>query len=137
KDAERDAGRTAFVDLQEAHDKPIAKFGTPTWRIAAAFSLGLLQGLTKFNSDSQAKRLLLNYRNARLGREGGDTLLAELSPYRGPHRDVTIYNSWRPTEQQLARDLYTKRQTRMLSHFTDIKPNFIVCYGRTNWDELR
>jgi len=126
-----------YMDLLRAQtdlDGPSAYFGEApitqkTWRPMCHLMLRMA-GVSKPSREER-----LRYQADKLGRHGGDTLLAELLPY--PHSDSGqwLYGKFGrfKSREAYAETVIPRRQVILRELFRAHAPDFIVAYGKENW----
>jgi hypothetical protein len=138
------SGWSSIMDLQDAHvnipgaeaflriDGPITQ---RTWRPMCDLMLRRNTGGNTAPSLNQR----LYYQANRLGRNDGETLLAELLPY--PHPDAQVYwyaNYGRFQDHDQYRNILLPIRLTLLScMLASCRRSLIVCYGQGNWEHYK
>ena len=78
------------------------------------------------------------YRNDRLGRFGGDTLLTDLLPIPCPERNADWPHSSRyPDKGSYEEDVLPGRIGMLREMMREGRPRVVFCYGKTFWERYR
>jgi hypothetical protein len=139
----RSTYKTPIMDLKEAH-KGIA--GTenyfdpdraprqPTWRVMADIMLR-----RKHPSQTPTGAQRRRYRALHLGRSDGDSLLTELLPYPHPKRTDWLYKRFGryDAREDYEGALLPERRALLRSVIGASKRDFVVCYGKGNWEQFQ
>lgn len=110
----------------------MARARTATWSIMSRIVLKL-GGERNWNGAWLAKE----YRTNKLGRQDGDTFLAELLPLPSPGKGVWTYQLLLGhTRQEYERETIPRRVELLRGLVAEYRPSVVVCYGKGHWPDF-
>lgn len=118
-------------DLLQAHLKiggDIKKSRTQTWRIMSHMMLYATGDPNWIDS-----RLAADYRNERLGRNDGDTLLTDLMPISCRNRAQWVHTTRFETKDEYEASVLPQRVEMLRNMLLVGQPRFVICYGVGFW----
>ena len=130
-----DSERGEFEDLAEYVESggySLANIQTPVWRLTSALALVLLEPERRV-----LRETVRHYRLNHLGRMNGETLLVELRAFRRPDLSGKYSpNQFSSREWAISAQAHNERLARLKRHFERVRPNYVVCYGKAEFEEF-